>query len=118
MRFYSAGSRRAQAFVWLVRLLFRLRLGNWVAQGRITFYTTEMGYSLMRRTQLVRWALFTGTAGPTRKMTLWYNTKADKSFFLKIDLAPPVAANLRQETLALSYSQSGIPSFAPVRVHA
>ncbi|RYF74211.1 MAG: hypothetical protein EOO39_09015, partial [Cytophagaceae bacterium] len=105
LRFYHAGSRRARWFVWVVQLLFRLKRGKWMAHDRITFYTTEAGYQLLRRTQVNRWALFTGTAGPNRKLVIWYNTQAGKGFFLKLALASPAVANLRQEALALRQMQ-------------
>ncbi|MBO0949644.1 phosphotransferase [Fibrella forsythiae] len=105
LRFYHAGSRQARWFVWLVRLLFRLKRGHWMGHDRITFYTTEAGYQLLRRTQVNRWALFTGTAGPNRKLVIWYNTQVEKGFFLKVALAEPAVINLRQEALALRQLQ-------------
>ncbi|MEZ0486661.1 phosphotransferase [Fibrella aquatica] len=105
LRFYHAGSRRARWFVWVVRLLFRLKLDNLLVQNRITFYTTETGFELLQRTQVCRWALFTGTAGPNRKLVIWYNTKDGESHFLKIALSPNAEANLRQEATALQQMQ-------------
>lgn len=105
LRFYHRGSLKAQWFVRLVQLLFRLKLGRWVAQDRLTFYTTEAGYQLLKRTQLSRWALFTGTAGPNRKLVLWYSTRTNERYFAKIALTPAATANLQIEAVALRSHQ-------------
>ncbi|QDK81320.1 hypothetical protein EXU85_22995 [Spirosoma sp. KCTC 42546] len=105
LRFYQVGSQRAQVFIWLVRLLFRLKLGRLVAQDRLILYTTVDGYQLFRRSQLNRWALFMGTPSPNRKLVLWYSTRSSKSYFLKIALTSPATNTLRQEALALRQVQ-------------
>ncbi|UFH54878.1 phosphotransferase [Spirosoma sp. KNUC1025] len=105
LRFYHRGGRKARVFVWLVTMLFRLRLGRLIAHDRLTLYTTEAGYERLCRFQLHRWALFTGTVGPNRKLVIWYNTTANKSYFLKIALAAPAVQNIDQEALALRHAQ-------------
>lgn len=101
LRFYHNGNRRAQLFSWLVNRAFRLGMGRWMAQDTLTLYTTEGGYQRMRQAQLTRWALFTGTAGPNRKLVLWYRTQTGSSSFVKIALTSDARKNLRQEALAL-----------------
>lgn len=105
LRFYHRGSTRARLFVWLVRLAFRLNRGRWVAQDELTLYTTARGYGRFRQAQVDRWALFTGTTGPNRKLVLWYSTLRHNSHFVKIALAQPAQENLRQEARALQYAQ-------------
>lgn len=105
LRFYQVGSQRAQVFVWLIKLLFRVKLGRYVAQDRLILYTTADGYQLFRRSQLNQWALFTGTPGPDRKLVLWYSTRSSRSYFLKIALTTPGINNLHQEAQALRQVQ-------------
>lgn len=99
LRFYHRGSYRARLFVGLVNLLFRLRLDRWIAHDRLVLYTTSNGADRLR--QAHRWALFTGTPGPNRKLVIWYRTATGASFFAKIALARPAALNLHREARVL-----------------
>jgi len=107
LRFYHQGSLRAKAFVWLVRLLFRCGLSQVVAHDRMTFYTTSAATKqLLQRTRLNSWAVFTGTAGPNRKLVIWYlDTVTSNGNFLKIALSIPAVNNLRREAMALREAQ-------------
>ncbi|GAB2557123.1 phosphotransferase [Spirosoma aerophilum] len=105
LRFYYVGSRRAQLFSWFVRFIFFLKQGNRLAQGQLTLYTTVDGQQRLLGAEIARWALFTGTAGPNRKLVVWYVTHDSKRYFLKIALGPAAVNNLRQEALALQHLQ-------------
>lgn len=101
--FYYVGSRRAQWFSWFVRLLFLLKQGNRLAQDQLMLHTTPEGYQRFRRAGIDRWALFTGTPGPNRKLVVWYVTHARQRYFVKIALGLAAVTNLRQEALALRH---------------
>lgn len=105
LRFYQVDSRRAQLFVWVVRLLFRMGLGRWVAHDRLTLYTSESGNQLVRQSQIKRWALFTGVAGPNRKLAIWHCMRSGKRYLTKIAVGSAALSGLRQEARALRQLQ-------------
>ncbi|GAB3018293.1 hypothetical protein [Spirosoma pulveris] len=105
LRFYQVDSRRAQLFVWVVRLLFRLGLGRLVAQDRLTLYTSESGNQLVRQSQIKGWALFTGVAGPNRKIAIWHCMRSGKRYLTKIAVGSAALSGLRQEARALRQLQ-------------
>lgn len=106
LRFYHRSSWRARLFVGVVQCLFRLKLGRWVAHDTLTMYTTEAGTALLQHTRVSRWALFTGTVGPNRKLAIWFDSFRGKSCFLKIALAEPAIQTVRREALALQQLQA------------
>ncbi|KAB7727663.1 hypothetical protein F5984_21595 [Rudanella paleaurantiibacter] len=105
LRFYHPGGVRGRLFVRVTQILFRWGLGRLVAHEPITLYTTPTGAQWLRQ-RAERWALFTGTAGPNRKLVIWYNDGQAAGGFVKIALAPPAVCNLRREARALRRVQA------------
>lgn len=94
LKFYHAKGKRAVIFSFLIKLLFLLRLQKLIVKGEFTVYTSNQ--SVLHR----RWALFTGTVGPNRKMILWENN-ASHNIFHKISKSPKAQLNIQQEAKAL-----------------
>lgn len=99
LRFYHAGSRKAKIFAAFARLTFKFRLPQMMATGRCCVTIPESAIGQMKHKSA--WALFTGTAGPNRKLVLWYTSNDDKSIFAKCAFGEMSAAILDKEQEAL-----------------
>lgn len=101
LRFYAASSLRAKAFCTLVRIIFGLRLQNLIWGKHSLFVQREEGHVLASITA-GHFALFTGTAGPNRKLVLYSGGQ-----FIKVALNAVSNYLIQNEALTLGQMQNG-----------
>lgn len=80
--------------------MFKAGMQNWLANGRCKVMVPVGIHEICKRDQ---WALFTGTAGPNRKLVMWYYDANKTSVFTKIAFGPNSNQNLKQEQVALTW---------------
>lgn len=97
LQFYNANNWKAKLFIFLVKLVFALRLQQLFYHQK-TFYANHI-YSFFDITK--EWAIFTGTVGPNRKAILLQN-----NYFYKIGLTQNAVRLLSNEYHFLEYLQS------------
>lgn len=71
LRFYHTGSLVSKLFVFCIQVLYRLGFPRLAAHGRCKLYLHKEELFYFKSA----WALFTGTAGPNRKI-LWWRASA------------------------------------------
>jgi thymidylate kinase len=102
LKFYHATTLRAKCFVFLVRLIFALRL------QRFVFQKTRLAITQKEASPLfdfdAHWAIFTGTTGINRK-ALAYTAGKEGSFFTKITFQSDNKWLLINEYDAIQYWQ-------------
>ncbi len=101
LRFYHRSHWKAYAFVAAVKLAFSVQCPDLFSHGRLQLFTTNEGCSILQDIES-RWAVFTGTIGPNRKLVFWQQDSAKKSSFTKIAIGTNATANLKAEGEALT----------------
>jgi thymidylate kinase len=99
LAFYSATTLRARVFVWLVQLVFMLRV------QRLFFRLVPVGFGPLDPTDSLTagapFALFMGTPGPYRKAVCCFREAAGQLLFAKLPLTAEAARKVRAETATL-----------------
>lgn len=105
-RFYHAGSRKAQLYVFLVRVCMWLGLGRFIESGRSIIYVNRPADHF--QDGCTSWAVFTGTMGQNRKLVAWFKNRKG-ACFAKLPVSGTSANNLAAETTALrQYATSAL----------
>ncbi len=94
--FYHAGKLRSMVFVWLVQLIFKLRIQRVVFNKENRNIPVFLGGA---------WAMFAGTAGPNRK-TIYIEKNDGKPVFYKMAAGSLSALSLANEYRHIRFLES------------
>lgn len=116
LRFYFKGSKRASFIGKLYILLFKFHLKKLAVSGSFNLYVNDCDKNIFRNPN--GWALFTGTAGPNRKMIFWQN-KNGKNIYTKIALTNASQLLIKKEKKALEKLQeTSLKEIAFPKIHS
>jgi thymidylate kinase len=108
LKFYSVTSIKSRIIVLMIKLVFLLRLQNWM------FKKTQIVFRQTNEIPLIdymknNWALFTGTCGPNRKAIVFKETKKGNTF-MKIGLNSNSKMLIRNEVSTINHLKTLAPN--------
>ena len=102
---YNSPGLKAMVYVWIVQLLFLLKMSRWVRSGSLTIIHTTgatlggLPVSLSEN----EYGIFTGTVGPNRKAIVALAEEGEVWKFAKVAIGPDAAERILHEAEAQEY---------------